>query len=198
MNASVLLEKIRSLSNKQKSIALVLLCGVVVGSWIWFIQQPKKEKITELEEQVAGLSNQISINRTKAMRIAELKRENVLLQRRLTELKEQLPPAAEVAILLKQVSELGIRTGLDFKLWRPGRRTQNPEGLYTEIPVSVEVAGDYHALGAFFDKIARLSRIVNVSSIRMGSPKTVKDKVLVQTSFVATAFAASGSTPQSE
>ncbi|MFQ5781101.1 MAG: type 4a pilus biogenesis protein PilO, partial [Nitrospiria bacterium] len=62
-------------------------------------------------------------------------------------------------------------------------------GLYVEIPVNIEVAGGYHSLAVFFDKISKLSRIVNVSNIRMTSPKAERDNIVIQTSFSATAFA---------
>jgi type IV pilus assembly protein PilO len=66
---------------------------------------------------------------------------------------------------------------------------KDPSGLYIRIPVNIEVAGGYHSLALFFDRISQLSRIVNVSNIRMTSPKTNKDKIIIQTSFSATAFA---------
>jgi len=138
---------------------------------------------------MAGLNNEINIHRTKVRRLDELKKENSDLQRQLAVLKEQLPPEAEVEILLKQVSELGGRTGLDFKLWQPVQKKPNSSGLYVEIPVNVEVAGGYHSLGAFFDKISKLPRIINVSNIRMGASKAQANRVFIQTSFSATAFA---------
>ena len=197
MNAlfSKLIEKLKSLSNKQKTGALVAIVIIITGLWIWQVYLPKSDEINGLEQEVANLNNQIGLNRTKVLRLADLKRENAQLQAQLADLKQQLPPEAEVEILLKQVSELGIRTGLDFKLWKPADRKQSPEGLYTEIPVNVEVAGGYHALGSFFDKVSKLPRIINVSNIRMGSPKMEREKVLIQTSFVATAFAAGETKP---
>jgi len=108
----------------------------------------------------------------------------------LAKLREKFPPEAEVEIFLKQVSELGEKTGLSFKLWKPNDKKPHSSGLYTEVPVSVEVAGEYHALGLFFDKINKLPRIINWSNIKMGSAKIDQTRMLIQTSFLATAFAA--------
>ncbi|HEY5599822.1 MAG TPA: type 4a pilus biogenesis protein PilO [Candidatus Manganitrophaceae bacterium] len=183
------LEKLKSLTNTQKFISLVLILVIISGAFVWFIFIPKSAEISQFNEAINSLNNDINVHRTKARRLEELIKENKELQRQLAELKEQLPPQAEVEILLKQVSELGGRTGLDFKLWKPAEKKQNPSGLYVEIPVNVEVAGGYHALGVFFDKISKLPRIVNVSNIKMGNAKIEKNKFLIQTSFSATAFA---------
>jgi len=129
------------------------------------------------------------VHRVKVRRLDTLRQENRALQLRLAEQKEQLPNEAEIDQLLKQVSDLGGRSGLNFKLWKPGPRKKNASGLYLEIPVSIEVSGGYHSVGTFFDKISKLKRIINVSNIKMTSAKVEKSRMMIQTSFSATAFA---------
>lgn len=195
------LERLKSLTNKQKWISLCFIVAVILFAFVWFIWIPKNDEIAVLKGEAASLNNEINIHRTKVRRLDDLKKENVELQRQLAVLKQQLPPEAEVEILLKQVSELGGRTGLDFKLWKPVDKKQSPSGLYTEIPVNVEVAGGYHSLGVFFDKISKLPRIINVSNIKMGAPKAQQNRVFIQTSFSATAFASldeNAATPKPE
>ncbi len=189
------LEKIQSLTSKQKFVVLFLIVVVFFGAFIWFVFIPKSNEIARLERGISTLNNEINVHRVKVRRLAQLKSENTGLQRQLRELKEQLPSEAEIEFLLKQVSDLGGRSGLDFKLWRPAAKIVNPSGLYIEIPVSVEVAGGYHSVGVFFDKISKLKRIINVSNIRMSSPKIVRNRVMIQTSFSATAFASSEKKP---
>ncbi len=59
-----------------------------------------------------------------------------------------------------------------------------------KLPVSVEVAGGYHTAALFFDRINKLPRIINVSNLVMGSPKIEQERVVIQTVFELTAFAA--------
>lgn len=183
------LDTLKNLSNKQKLIAFSLFIAVTAGAFIWFVFIPKSDEIAKIEREISNLNEEINVHRVKVRRLDELKRENRALQRQLEEQKEQLPSEAEIEILLRQVSELGGRSGLDFKLWRPGPRKVNDSGLYMEIPVSVEVAGGYHSVGVFFDKISKLKRIINVSNIRMASPEMKSDRIEIQTHFSATAFA---------
>ncbi|PKN51178.1 MAG: hypothetical protein CVU55_13675 [Deltaproteobacteria bacterium HGW-Deltaproteobacteria-13] len=51
-----------------------------------------------------------------------------------------------------------------------------PEPFYEEIPVGVSVVGSYQNILYFFDKVAKLSRIVNVSDISIGERKDVKGR----------------------
>lgn len=186
------IEALKSLTKNQKMVLFFLSVIVVSGAFIWFIFIPKNDEIARLKREISTLNNDINVHRIKVRRLDELKRENRSLQVRLRGLKEQLPPEAEVALLLKQISELGGRSGLDFRLWRPAPRVVHPDGLYIEIPVNIEVAGGYHAVGVFFDKISKHQRIINVSNIQMSAPKVQRNKISIQTRFSATAFASVG------
>jgi type IV pilus assembly protein PilO len=50
------------------------------------------------------------------------------------------------------------------------------EPLYEEIPVAVSVMGTFQNILYFFDKVAKLPRVVNISDISMGDRKDVKGK----------------------
>lgn len=185
-----LLEKINSLPKYQKLIVGILIIVIILAVFFYFSYLPKKETIGSLQNEISKLQNEININMTKARRLEELKKENEELERQLTLKKYQLPPEAEVESLLKQVSELGLGVGLDFKLWRPSPKMVSPSGLYIEIPVDIEIVGHYHTVATFFDRVGKLSRIVNIKNIQMSNPRVVNDRVMLQTRFVATAFAA--------
>jgi type IV pilus assembly protein PilO len=184
------LSSFKALPGYQKAALVAVPIIMLLAAFVWFVFIPKNAQIAAVEQQIAQINNEINVNEAKARRLDELKRENAALDKQLTLLKEQLPPESEVATLLRQVSDLGIKTGLDFKLWKPAERRPGASGLYTEIPVEVEVAGGYHALGAFFDRIGKLPRIVNVSGLKMSNVKSEKDRLMIQTTFRATAFAA--------
>jgi type IV pilus assembly protein PilO len=93
-------------------------------------------------------------------------------------------------MLLKQVSDLGVRLGLDIKLWKPGARAEDPSKLFVRMPVNVEMSGAYHTAAIFFDRINQLPRIVTVSGLRMGSPKLDQGRIVSQTAFDLIAYAA--------
>jgi type IV pilus assembly protein PilO len=54
--------------------------------------------------------------------------------------------------------------------------TAAPEPFYEEIPVGVTVIGTFQNILYFFEKVAKLPRIINVSDISMGDRKDVKGR----------------------
>ncbi len=51
-----------------------------------------------------------------------------------------------------------------------------PEPFYEEIPVGVRITGTFQNILFFFEKVAKLPRIINVSDISMGDIRDVKGK----------------------
>jgi len=187
MFASIL-EKIQSLTPKQRYISFSCIVMMLLGLFIWQVVIPKNKVINQMEEEVSVLNTDINIRQTKARRLDALRAEYIVLQGQLVEMEKQLPSESEVDLLLKQVSDLGERNGLLVKLWKPEEKKPNASGLYMEIPMRMEVDGGYHSVGSFFERISELSRIVNISGIKIGSAKRENDRFSVETSFLATTF----------
>jgi type IV pilus assembly protein PilO len=183
----------------QRVLVLSLLVVVIAGGFFWFIWIPKQQELKDLKKAIDELTVDIQTNQEKANKLEALKQDRANAEQQLATLQQELPLEADVDLLLKQIAELGIKSGLDIKLWRPTSSRQGTSGLYTEHPVDVEVGGGYHAVAGFFDQVGRLQRIVNVTNLKMGQAKTnvktSQNEVVIQTSFVATAFAAAAGAP---
>lgn len=183
------LDSIENISPLQRWVIIGLLFIIILGGFLYFVYMAKAERKKAIDGELSRLVNEININMTKTRTLEDLKKQNAELQRQLSEKKEQLPSESEAETLLKQISEVGAGANLDIKLWKPGERRQSPDGLYIELPVSIELTGGYHSMAIFFDRIGKFPRIVNISSLKIAGAKAEKDKIILQASFTATAFA---------
>ena len=159
--------------------------GVLFESWT-----DKNNKIAVLQGEVAKLDTDIQAMTIKVKHLDELIAASKQLEIELAKKKERLPPQEEAVMLLKQLSDLGVRLGLDIRLWKPGNTVEDPSKLFVRMPVNVEVAGGYHTAALFFDRINKMPRIMNVSDLRMGSSRLEHERVIIQTVFELTAFVA--------
>lgn len=183
------LAALKTVSLRQKITVLAIVLAAIGVVFYYYVESPEQETIARLSGEIAKLDQEIHTNKAKTKSLEELKRVNAELQQQLVKNQEQLPPEDEAATLLKQISDLGIRIGLNFKLWKPGARNEDPSKLFVRMPVDVEMSGGYHTLALFFDRIGKLPRIINVSKIKMGGGKTERGRVSIQTTFELTAFA---------
>ena len=170
-------------------IIIALVPSVILSvAIIILVIMPKQKEIKALEAKIDVQNNEIAASQAKVAKLDILKQENQRLINRINELKEQLPDEKEISSLLKQISDLGIAAGLSIKSWRPGTKTTHSSGIVYEIPVSVDVEGTYHNLGFFLSSLTKLNRIVNISNMKLGGPKLVKNEVLLNASFKASTF----------
>jgi type IV pilus assembly protein PilO len=179
----------KAVSLRQKITLLAVVLAAIGLAFYYYVESPEQETIARLNGEIAKLDQEIHTNKAKTKSLEDLKRVNAELQQQLVKNQEQLPPEDEAATLLKQISDLGVRIGLNFKLWKPGARGEDPSKLFVRMPVDVEMSGGYHTLALFFDRIGKLPRIINVSKIKMGSGTTQRGRVSIQTTFELTAFA---------
>ncbi len=181
---------IKTMPQSTKRIIAFVPTIIIAALFIVLVYMPRNKEIKALDSQIGGLEDEISKSQFKASKLQILKDENAKLKARLKELSEQLPEEKEVSGLLRQLSDLGLKSGLTIISWRPEAKKENPNGIYYEIPVRVEMSGSYHNLGVFFSQISRLKRIVNMSDIRLGGAKAERGATIVSISFTATTFSA--------
>jgi len=184
------LELLRSIPLVQKvGLLLMVLAGIIVGFY-YYVAEPKSAEIEGLQVAIGTLDTEIQTLTIKVKHLDELIAANKHLEIELAKKKERLPPEEEAVMLLKQVSDLGIRLGLDIRLWKPSAKSEDASKLFVRMPVNVEVSGGYHTAALFFDRINALPRIVTVSGLKMGAPKMEKGRVVTQTVFDLIAYAA--------
>ncbi|HUH65730.1 MAG TPA: type 4a pilus biogenesis protein PilO [Syntrophales bacterium] len=87
------------------------------------------------------------------------------------------PPSAKSAIAAAQGAKPADK--------KKGESTNPQEDqFYEEIPVRVSVTGGYHSIVTFFEKVARLPRIINIEDISMTEAKDTRRGRLIITNCV--------------
>lgn len=181
-----LIERINKLATPAKAAIVVgIAIALTAGTYFLFI--------TDLEVAIDGIAaQQETANRTLAEKqaiadnLVERRKEMDALETRFQEALTQLPERKDIEELLAQLNDVGKKSGLEIAKVVPGAEKQ--EGFYASIPINVAVSGNYHEIAMFLQEIANLRRIVNVSTIKMGSPKVNGDKVALSSEFLATTF----------
>ncbi|MDA8388325.1 MAG: type 4a pilus biogenesis protein PilO [Nitrospiraceae bacterium] len=174
---------------KPARVAVALAPAVVYTAvFTLLLLLPKTKAIKALRGQISAQQNEIANTQSVASRLDLLKDENAGLKARLNELDEQLPAEKEISQLLRQVSDEGTKAGLQIISWKPGPRKLHPSKVVYEVPVNVSLSGSYNDFGIFLGALTGLKRIVNITDIKMDSPKPNGNKALLSISFTALTF----------
>ena len=165
--------KIEELSKVQRILIFSGVFIAIIAIFVFLLYKPKLAQISALKKQLKTLEQKLVVAKKNA---ADLKKFQKKMQEAEVQFKtamRALPEKEEIPSLLTSISRSGLDVGLEFLLYEP--KSEVRKEFYAEIPVAMKVKGGYHDLAVFFDKVARLSRIVNIKNIEMGRDKDSTD-----------------------
>lgn len=166
MQPSPIIERLSKLPRGQRFVLFVLVY-VLVGLMFMFVMYlPGLSEVESLKKNKANLKLQKS---QVEARVANKEIFDAELERLTKELKmalKELPNDREIPGLLKGISSLGKKVGLEVRRFTP--LPEERREYVAEVPVELEVEGSYHEVAMFFDRLSKMNRIVYVQEIDMG------------------------------
>lgn len=145
--------------------ALVLL---IVG-FVYFSYWPKYKQIDRLRSNLAKVEKELQTAKQNARELNTYRKKMQDAEEQFKVVMRALPEKEEIPDLLTGISKAGKDAGLEFVLFQPKGEVE--KDFYAEIPVAINVVGDYHGVAVFFENVAELNRIVNIRDIDMAPGK---------------------------
>lgn len=143
----------------------------VVASWLLVWQFVFKGNLPQLEaaeaEQVS-LWSTFDTKQRKAANLEAYRQQLVEIERSFGAMLRQLPGQTEVPSLLVDISQAGLASGLEEKLFQPQGEVRRD--FYAELPIKIRLVGGYHEVGRFVEAVAALPRIVTIHDVQLQGP----------------------------
>lgn len=153
--------------NPKVQVAALLVCvGLLVG-YLWYtnVIEPNTAESTKLEAE--NKARQTELNNIYAMmpQLKKLRADVALMNSQLDSLKSIFPDSKEVPRLIVEITRMSRESGIFTTKFMPG--VDVPREYYTENNYSVSVIGGYHQLAVFFNDLANLELITNISKLKL-------------------------------
>ncbi|EAU65687.1 PilO [Stigmatella aurantiaca DW4/3-1] len=160
---------------------------LTVGNYFGLVQ-PTEDQIKKQVEQRRKLDLDLAEKSEIAQNLNERRRELDVLDQKLAEALTELPEKRDLDELLAQINDIGKKSGLEISRVEPGKESVGGGEFFARIPLKMTVSGNYHEIAMFMQEIANMRRIVNVNGIKLDKPTIKNEKVILESSFVATTF----------
>jgi type IV pilus assembly protein PilO len=181
-----LLEKISKLTGIQKlGVALAVYAAVAAALWFGLVS-PTQDKIASARSQQSNLQEERDEKRDIAENRDRWERAVERLNEELAKAVKELPNEREIPELLRRISSIGKKIGLEFALFQPMPEVR--QDFYADVPVKLKVEGSYHEVATFFDRVGKLNRIVNIKNITMDNPIERSGKIVLTISGTAVTY----------
>ena len=164
----------REMSMGVQLVIAVVLVGVLVGVglYVWPVKP-----LTEANTQAAALLKQ---KQDDNRRLQQFERDLPGLERQIASLQQQLeiqktivPDEKAAPDFMHLMQDTAASAGIEIR-----RYTTKPvvnREFYTEVPYEMDIDGSYYGVVNFFEKVAKLQRIINVNGLQIATVKKPSD-----------------------
>ena len=182
-------EKLESFARLSKLVRVGMLVSAIallVGGYYFGIYQQANAELSQLKAKELSLQRRLSEVRSVAANLKAFEKELEALEERFTLALRSLPNEKQMEVLLTDINNLGKTVGVEIKSFK--RQPEKLHDFYAEVPLAIELEGNFHDIARFFDRMAKLSRIVNMDEIKMHVASEDADGTVVTVSGTAVTY----------
>lgn len=188
-----MLEKIKNL---QWHYQLILLVGIATLLYLtvwYFVTSVTREEVRVLSEEVSQLQAKNEAARVATQRINEFRALYASKAVEYEELKVLLPEQREITNVLQGLQDNARDSRMVVMRFSP--KDDSQQDAIMAKPVEIEVDSNFTNLRAFFDKMAKLPRIVSISDFKINQLDKQTSEKTLHAQFLLTAYYADPNIP---
>lgn len=185
-DARKILEQIERLPSAARFGVLAAIAAVVVAVYWFTLFGSSRQNLTRLKTQLTQIESDIVEAKTVASNLESFKEKQEELRAELKTALQQLPNSSDLPVLLTDITSLGKKSGLEIHQFKPNGEVVR--GFYAEVPITLKMFGAYHDVGIFFDRLSKLSRIVNITELGMKLAEYRNETPRLEVTGIATTY----------
>jgi type IV pilus assembly protein PilO len=157
-----------------KQWAVLLAGGALLTAALYFtVFKTQRQANVQAEQELQTKLRENAELEAYRPKLAEIERQLASLKQQLEIERRIVPDQKEVDGFIKTLDAEAMKAGVELR--RYTARPVNAKEYYTEVPFEVELDGPYYSMLNFFDRVGKLERIVNMSSLLVATTKKPAD-----------------------
>lgn len=181
-----MIERLKNMKWHFQLILLVVIAGLLYASVWYFVTSVTREEVAQLSDQVTQLKAKNEAARIATQRINEFRALYASKAAEYEELKVLLPEQREITNVLQGLQDNAKDSRLIVMRFSPRDDTQRDSIMAK--PVEVEVDSNFTNIRAFFDKMAKLPRIVSITDFKINQLDKQSAEKTLHAQFLLTAY----------
>ncbi len=186
------MKKFTGLAWHWQLLIMVGVSALLYGGVYYFVTSGTRAETQALNEQVAQLKSKNQAALIATQRINEFRSLFASKEEEYNELKVLLPEEREITNVLQGLQDVASGSALIVNRFSP--RDDAQQDFITAKPVEVEVDSNFNNLRDFFDKMAKLPRIVSITDFSLKQLDKQSSNKTLHAQFLLTAYYASPET----
>jgi Tfp pilus assembly protein PilO len=164
-----------------------LLFAVLLFALAFFFYfKPQNVKLKALTAERVKVEDEVQNLKQKKRELDKIEADLVAMTAKLKTLEVNIPQRKEIADILRQIQALAYDSRLDVLRFAPGKEIN--KDYYAEWPIPIQVSGNYHNLGTFFDKLSKFARVFIIENFSIKTLNRQTDLNTVSANWTAKTY----------
>lgn len=182
-----MLEKFKSLAWYIQLTVFIMVAAVLYYFGVyWFVTSGTRAETQKINDELAQLTAKNNAARIATQRISEFRSLYAAKEEEYEELKVLLPEQREITNVLQGLQDTARGSRLIINRFTPRDDTQ--QGTLMAKQVEVEVDSNFANLRLFFDRMAKLERIVSITDFNLKQLDKQSSNRTLNAQFLLTAY----------
>lgn len=156
-------------------IFTVLLLAIPAGAW-WFVFRPNNARAAEMLQQIDAKREKLKALNHATATIGDLKRKIASLKAAIGFLQSRLPDEQEIDKVLQETWKLAELNQLKTRsirtlAWREDRAFTATGASQAELPIEVQLEGDFVGFYTFLQALENQPRIMRIRRVKLARSK---------------------------
>ena len=163
-------------SEFSSGIQLVVVLGLAVvlsGAAYWLVYKDMDNSNRALRTQLKAKQDENAALRPYADKKADMERKLASVKDQLEQMKRIVPDEKDAPQFMEMLQSEARRAGIEVRRYFAKPTAQRE--FFTEVPFDIDLDGSYFSMLHFFENVAHLDRIINVSGLKMASLRKPSD-----------------------
>lgn len=161
-----------------------LIVGFCLAVWM-----PESRRVAALRDRIAAAEEKLGPNFNQPTALTERQTHLASLREQLREEDRSIPEAAEIAALLRELSQAIAHQGLDRQEVQTGNALHHRH--YSETPIELDLEGPFLSLYGLIQQVEAMPRLTRVDALNLrtqpggafGEPPTVRASMRLASFF---------------
>jgi type IV pilus assembly protein PilO len=157
-----------------KQWAVVAGAAVLVTAGLYYtVFKTQRDQNAAAEQTLEAKMKENAELEAYRPKLAEIERQLASLKQQLDIERRIVPDEKEVDGFMRMMDAEASKAGIEIRRYTSKPTAQ--KDFYTEVPFEMELDGPYYSMLAFFDRVGKLERIVNVSGLLVSTTRKPMD-----------------------
>jgi type IV pilus assembly protein PilO len=180
-------EKIKNLKWHYHLLILVCAASLVYFGVYYFVTSETRAEIAALNDEISQLTAKNESARVATQRINEFRELYASKTAEYDELKVLLPEQRELTNVLQGLQDTANNSRMSVMRFTPRDDVQTQDTIMSK-PVEIEVDSNFNNLRAFYERMAKLPRIVSITDFKIHQLDKQSDVKTLHAQFLLTAY----------